>query len=75
MCLQRKEDGMKQTLREIRESRGIKKGAVAKAVGVTYPTWQRYEEHPELMTVEQFSKACSALFCTPDDIFLPNVVN
>ncbi len=62
---------MKQTLREVRESRGIKKGAVAKAVGVTYQTWQRYEEHPEQMTWEQLVKACSACFCTPCDIFLP----
>lgn len=62
---------MKQTLREIRESRGIKKGAVAKAVGVAYPTWKRYEEHPELMTWKQLTKACSALFCEPQDIFLP----
>lgn len=66
---------MKLTLREMRESRGIKKGTVAKAVGVSYPTWQRYEEHPELMTWEQINKACSALFCKPEDIFLPRVVN
>ena len=35
---------MTETLREVRERKGVKKGAVAEAMGVTYPTYQRYEE-------------------------------
>ena len=57
-------------LKDIRESRGIMKGAVAKAIGVTYPTYQKYEANPRLMTIEQLEKACSILGCRVADIFL-----
>ena len=58
------------TLKEMRESKGVMKGAVAKAIGVTYPTYKRYEENPKIMSVEKLNKACSFLGCHRSDIFL-----
>lgn len=61
---------MQATLRQIRERKGVMKGAVAKAIGVTYPTYRKYEENPKVMSVQQLNKACRFLGCKPSDIFL-----
>lgn len=51
---------MKPTLREIREQKGVKKGAVAAAMGVTYPTYQKYEEE-NAMPEKAYRAACEFL--------------
>lgn len=61
---------MQKTLQEIREEKGVKKGAVAQAIGVTFPTYKKYEENPQLMTVEQLVTACNFLGISMTDIFL-----
>lgn len=66
---------MKKTLREVRESKGVMKGAVAAAIGVTYPTYQKYEEDVSLMRVGDLVKACTFLGCRIEDIFLPEDLN
>jgi transcriptional regulator with XRE-family HTH domain len=57
------------TLREAREKRGITKAAVCSAIGVSRPTYDRYEENPDSMTVEQAKKICEFMGYTPDQIF------
>ena len=71
MIVERKEAGLK-TLREIRKERGVTKSAVQKHLGVSQPTYDRYEEHPEKMRLADFEKVCSFLHCERDDIFLPS---
>ena len=65
---------MQKTLKEVRESKGVKKGAVAHAMGVVYPTYQRYEE-TNRMPSDAFAKACDFLGVSRDDIFLETEVN
>lgn len=60
---------MQKTLREVREQKGVKKGAVAAAMSVTYPTYQRYEETNKMPALA-LSKACEFLGVSRDDIFL-----
>ena len=61
------------SLREFRESRGIKQIAVANYVGVSRQTYARYEEHPESMNLKQAKLVCDFLGC--DIAFLlPNEV-
>ena len=62
---------MRMTLREIRESKGVKKGAVAWAIGVSYPTYKAYEENTEKMPAGKLAQACEFLGCSREDIFLP----
>lgn len=66
---------MKRTLGEIRESRGVKKGAVAEAIGVSYPTYQRYERDPRVMRVGDLEKVCRFLHCRREDVFLGSGLN
>ena len=61
------------SLREFRESRGVKQIAVANYVGVSRQTYARYEEHPESMNLKQAKLVCDFLGC--DIAFLlPNEV-
>ena len=66
---------MKRPLAEIRESRGVTKGAMVSLLGVTYPTYQRYEEDPGRMRVSDLDKACRFLHVCKDEIFLPTDLN
>lgn len=58
------------TLAEMREAKGVKKGAMAKALGITYPTYQKIENDPKRMTVAQLNCVCKFLGCRREDIFL-----
>lgn len=58
------------TLKEMRESKGVMKGAAAQAIGVSYTTYRKYERNPRLMTIIQLDKVCEFLGCTRNDIFL-----
>ena len=61
---------MQATLKQIRERKGVLKGAVAKAIGVSYPTYKKYEENPKVMSIQQLNAACKFLGCRRNDIFL-----
>lgn len=60
-----------QTLKDIREDRGVTKTAVAKYLGISRQTYSNYEENQEKMTIEQAKSVCSFLHCDLTDIFLP----
>lgn len=64
-----------QTLREIRESRGVKQVAIAEHLGIARQTYASYEENPRSMTVGQALAVCAFLHCKLSDIFLPCEVN
>ena len=58
-----------QTLKEARESRGIKQLAVADALDISRQTYAKYEENPDSMTVLQAKAACEFIGCDIGDIF------
>jgi|UPI00050999FD DNA-binding XRE family transcriptional regulator len=66
---------MKQTLAEIRRSRGVTKGAMVNLLEVSYPTYQRYERDPGCMRVADLDKVCRFLHVRRDEIFLPRDLN
>ena len=64
-----------QTLKEMRESRGVKQVAIAEHLGITRQTYASYEENPRSMTVDQALAVCAFLHCKLGDIFLLGKVN
>lgn len=64
-----------QTLREIRESRGVKQVAIAEHLGIARQTYASYEENPRSMTVDQALAVCAFLHCKLSDIVLLGEVN
>ena len=64
-----------QTLREIRESRGVKQVAIAEHLGIARQTYASYEENPRSMTVDQALAVCAFLHCKLSDIFFLGEVN
>lgn len=64
-----------QTLKEIRESRGVKQIAIAEHLGITRQTYASYEENPRSMSVGQALAVCEFLHCKLGDIFLLSEVN
>ena len=64
-----------QTLKEARESRGIKQKAVADALKITRQTYAKYEENPSLMTVYQAKAACAFIGCDINQIFFKETVS
>mgnify|MGYP003370689953 CR=1 FL=1 len=64
-----------QTLKEYRESKGIKLSTVAEHLGVTRQTYSSYEKHQERMSIDQAKAVCKFLGCSVGDIFLPKDVN
>lgn len=64
-----------QTLKEIRESRGVKQIAIAEHMGITRQTYASYEENPRSMTIDQALAVCAFLHCKVSDIFLLSEVN
>lgn len=64
-----------QTLKEIRESKGIKQGAIADHLGVTRQTYASYEPEQEKMSVAQAKAVRAFIGCSIDEIFLPKKVN
>jgi putative transcriptional regulator len=63
------------TLKEARESRGIKQIAVADALKVTRQTYAKYEEEPRNMTVLQAQAACDFIGVDIGDIFFGSSVS
>ena len=66
---------MRKTLEEIRLENGVLKRAVAEHIGVSYPTYSRYEADPRIMKVGDFEKVCHFLHVDRDDIILPEDAN
>lgn len=64
-----------QTLKEARESRGIKQIAVANALNVTRQTYAKYEDEPHNMTVLQAQTACDFIGVDIGDIFFGSSVS
>ena len=64
-----------QTLKEARESKGIKKIAVAEAVGVSRQTYTKYEENPKTMTIQKAEEVCAFLGYDIDEIFFGQEVS
>lgn len=68
-------------LREIREARMAEAHKfsgreVARAIGVSYPTYQKIEKDPSRMTRAQAERAARLLGCDVDELFyLPDDVN
>lgn len=58
-----------QTLKEIRESKGIKQGAVADHLGVIRQTYASYEQEQEKMSVAQAKAVCAFIGCSIDEFF------
>ena len=64
-----------QTLKEARESRGIKQIAVADALNITRQTYAKYEDDPRNMTILQAQKACDFIGVDIGDIFFGSNVS
>lgn len=62
------------TLRQMREKRGVTQKAVAQYLGVSRQTYNRYENMQENMTIAQAKAVCEFLHCKISDIFLPKKV-
>lgn len=58
-----------QSLREVRESKGVKQFAVADHLGVSRQTYASYESNPESMSVGQAKAVCEFLHVSVADIF------
>lgn len=63
------------TLKEVRESKGIKIGYVADQLGISRQTYSKYEENQEKMTISQAKAVCEILGCSIEEIFLTDSVN
>ena len=59
-----------ETLREAREARGVKKVAVRRMLGVSQPTFDRYELYPGEMRAKDLERVLSFLGVSRDEIFL-----
>lgn len=64
-----------QTLREARESRGIKQYAVADALKITRQTYAKYEDNPRIMPIHRAEAACEFIGCDIRDIFFGSEVS
>ena len=58
------------TLREVRENKGVKKVAVQRMLGVSQPTYDRYELYPGEMRAKDLERVLSFLGVSRGDIFL-----
>ncbi|MBX9035076.1 helix-turn-helix transcriptional regulator [Gordonibacter massiliensis (ex Traore et al. 2017)] len=63
------------TLKEYRESKGVKQLAVAEHIGVSRATYAKYEDNQESMSIGQAKAVCEFLGCSMNDIFLLRNVN
>lgn len=51
------------------ETRRYTAKATAQAMGVSAPTYRKWEEHPESLTMEQAKRLAVYLDCQVDDLF------
>ena len=57
------------TLRQLRESKGVTKAAIVRHLGISKPTYDDYEQHPERMRIETAKKLADFLSVDISDIF------
>ena len=57
------------SLKQARESKGVTKKAMAAHLGISGPTYDTYETHPERMRIETAKAAAKFLGYKPEDIF------
>ncbi len=57
------------SIQEIRESKGVTKAAVARHLGISRPTYDDYEQHPERMRIETAREVAKFLGVELGDIF------
>lgn len=58
-----------QTLRSVREEKGVTKAAVCRHLGISRPTYDGYEDNPGLMRVETAKQLAAFLGVEVQDIF------
>ena len=63
------------TLKQTREDRGVTKAAVCKHLGISRPTYNEYEEHPEKMKIETAKSIADFLHVDVHDIFFASNSN
>jgi transcriptional regulator with XRE-family HTH domain len=68
------------SLRDIRlerfdQARRYSVAAVARAMGISKPTYYRWERNPSVLTHEQAEKLAEYLGCSVSDIFLDDKVS
>ncbi|MBE6468917.1 MAG: helix-turn-helix transcriptional regulator [Coriobacteriaceae bacterium] len=57
-------------LEELRKDRGVTKAAVQRMLGVSRPTYDRYELYPGEMRAKDLDLVCDFLHIEKSDIFL-----
>lgn len=57
------------SLKQARISKGVTKKAMASHLGISGPTYDTYEAHPERMRIETAKEAAAYLGCKPEEIF------
>ena len=63
-------DGLKEIRRNRADNaRRFSVVAVSKAMGVSRPTYMKWEDHPETMTLEQATRLADYLGCDVSDFF------
>lgn len=62
-------------IKEAREAAGYTQTEMCAALGISRPTYIKYEKNPENMPLWMAEKLCSIVRCKMDDIFLPSEVN
>lgn len=58
-----------ESIQHIRESKGVTKAAVARHLGISKPTYDLYEQHPERMRIETAQAVADFLGVQLSDIF------
>lgn len=59
------------TLKAARINAGLTQAEIAEKVGVSKPTYKKWEQGTSEPKVSQFKQLCDALRVAPDDIILP----
>ena len=57
------------SLKQARESKGVTKKAMAEHLGISGPTYDTYEAHPERMRIETAKEAATFLGYRPEETF------
>lgn len=58
-----------QTLKQIRTAKGVTKAAIVRHLGISKPTYDEYERHPERMRIETAMALSEFLGVPIEDIF------
>ena len=58
------------TLEQLRKERGVTKAAVQRHLGVSQPTYDKYEREPGVMSVADFNTDCIFLHIKALDVVL-----